>query len=114
MNNTKFRFERILFEDNHLIIVNKNPGELSQGDKTDHPTLADSIKYYLKNKYNKPGNVYLGITHRLDRPTSGIIIFCKTSKSLTRVNNMFKEKKVKKTYWARRLFTLISVLQMRG
>jgi len=100
MNNTKFRFERILFEDNHLIIVNKNPGELSQGDKTGHPTLADSIKYYLKNKYNKPGNVYLGITHRLDRPTSGIIIFCKTSKSLTRVNNMFKEKKVKKTYWA--------------
>ena len=100
MNNTKFRFERILFEDNHLIIVNKNPGELSQGDRTGHTTLADSIKYYLKNKYNKPGNVYLGITHRLDRPTSGIIIFCKTSKSLTRVNNMFKEKKVKKTYWA--------------
>lgn len=100
MNNTKFRIERILFEDNHLIIVNKNPGELSQGDRTGHPTLADSIKYYLKNKYNKPGNVYLGITHRLDRPTSGIIMFCKTSKSLTRVNNMFKEKKVKKTYWA--------------
>ena len=100
MNNTKFRFERILFEDNHLIIVNKNPGELSQGDRTGHSTLADSIKYYLKNKYNKPGNVYLGITHRLDRPTSGIIMFCKTSKSLTRVNNMFKEKKVKKTYWA--------------
>ena len=100
MNNTKFRFERILFEDNHLIIVNKNPGELSQGDKTGHPTLSDSVKYYLKNKYNKLGNVYLGITHRLDRPTSGIIIFCKTSKSLTRVNNMFKEKKVKKTYWA--------------
>ena len=100
MNNTKFRFERILFEDNHLIIVNKNPGELSQGDRTGHLTLSDSIKYYLKNKYNKPGNVYLGITHRLDRPTSGIIMFCKTSKSLTRVNNMFKEKKVKKTYWA--------------
>ena len=100
MNNTKFRFERILFADNHLIIVNKNPGELSQGDRTGHLTLSDSIKYYLKNKYNKPGNVYLGITHRLDRPTSGIIMFCKTSKSLTRVNNMFKEKKVKKTYWA--------------
>ena len=100
MNNTKFKFERILFEDNHLIIVNKNPGELSQADRTGHTTLADTIKYYLKNKYNKSGNVYLGITHRLDRPTSGIIIFCKTSKSLTRVNNMFKEKKVKKTYWA--------------
>ena len=100
MNNTKFGSERILFEDNHLIIVNKNPGELSQGDKTGDHTLADIVKSYIKNKYKKPGNVYLGISHRLDRPTSGIIIFCKTSKSLTRLNSMFKENKVKKTYWA--------------
>ena len=96
MNNTKFGSERILFEDNHLIIVNKNPGELSQGDKTGDHTLADIVKSYIKNKYKKPGNVYLGISHRLDRPTSGIIIFCKTSKSLIRLNSMFKENKVKK------------------
>ncbi len=100
MNNTKFESERILFEDNHLIIVNKNPGELSQGDKTGDDTLSDFLKLYLKKKYKKSGNVYLGITHRLDRPTSGIIIYCKTSKSLTRMNNMFKENKIKKTYWA--------------
>ena len=91
---------RILFEDNHLIIMNKLPRELVQGDDTGDETLADMVKAYIKTAYNKPGNVYLGITHRLDRPTSGIIMFCKTSKSLTRVNNMFKEKKVKKTYWA--------------
>jgi len=100
MNNTKFGSERILFEDNHLIIVNKNPGELSQGDKTGDHTLADIVKSYIKKKYKKPGNVYLGISHRLDRPTSGIIIFCKTSKSLTRLNSMFKENEVKKIYWA--------------
>ncbi len=100
MNNTKFGSERILFEDNHLIIVNKNPGELSQGDRTGDHTLADIVKSYIKKIYKKPGNVYLGISHRLDRPTSGIIIFCKTSKSLTRLNRMFKENEVKKTYWA--------------
>ena len=90
----------ILFEDNHLIVVNKNPGELTQGDITGDETLGDKIKVYLKKKYNKPGNVYLGITHRLDRPTSGVIIFTKTSKALTRLNELFKKNEIKKTYWA--------------
>ena len=90
----------ILFEDNHLIIVNKKPGELTQGDITGDKTLGDKIKDYLKKKYNKPGNVYLGITHRLDRPTSGVIIFTKTSKALVRLNELFKKNEIKKTYWA--------------
>jgi len=90
----------ILFEDNHLIVVNKNPGELTQGDITGDETLGDKIKAYLKKKYNKPGNVYLGIAHRLDRPTSGVIIFTKTSKALTRLNELFKKNEIKKTYWA--------------
>ena len=90
----------ILFEDNHLIVVNKNPGELTQGDITGDETLGDKIKAYLKKKYSKPGNVYLGITHRLDRPTSGVIIFTKTSKALTRLNELFKKNEIKKTYWA--------------
>ena len=80
MSNINLFQDNILFEDNHLIIINKKPGELTQGDKTNDKTLGDKVKDYLKNKYNKPGNVYLGITHRLDRPTSGIIIFTKTSK----------------------------------
>ena len=100
MNNIKFFKKSILYEDNHLIIINKKPGELTQGDKTKDQTLGDKVKEYIKKKYDKPGNVYLGITHRLDRPTSGIIIFCKTSKSLTRLNKMFKENSIKKTYWA--------------
>jgi 23S rRNA pseudouridine1911/1915/1917 synthase len=82
----------ILFEDNHLIIVNKKPGELTQGDKTKDETLGDRVKGYLKKKYNKPGEAFLGITHRLDRPTSGVIIFTKTSKALSRMNEMFKKK----------------------
>ena len=90
----------ILFEDNHLIIVNKKPGELTQSDITGDKTLGDKIKDYLKKKYNKPGNVYLGITHRLDRPTSGVIIFTKTSKALIRLNELFKKNEIKKTYWA--------------
>ncbi|RCL67764.1 MAG: RluA family pseudouridine synthase [Cryomorphaceae bacterium] len=90
----------ILFEDNHLIVVNKNPGELTQGDITGDETLGDKIKAYLKKKYNKPGNVYLGIAHRLDRPTSGVIIFTKTSKALSRLNELFKKNEIKKTYWA--------------
>ncbi len=90
----------ILFEDNHLIIVNKKPGELSQGDITRDKTLVDNIKNYLKKKYKKPGNVYLGVTHRLDRPTSGSIIFAKTSKALKRLNELFKNNDIKKTYWA--------------
>lgn len=90
----------ILFEDNHLIVINKKPGELTQGDITNDETLGDKVKVYLKKKYNKPGNVYLGITHRLDRPTSGIIIFAKTSKALTRLNELFRKNDIKKTYWA--------------
>ena len=90
----------ILFEDNHLIVINKKPGELTQGDITNDETLGDKVKVYLKKKYNKPGNVYLGITHRLDRPTSGIIIFAKTSKALTRLNELFRKNEIKKTYWA--------------
>ena len=100
MSNINLFEKNILFQDNHLIIINKKPGELTQGDKTNDKTLGEKVKYYLKEKYNKPGNVYLGITHRLDRPTSGIIIFTKTSKSLTRLNKMFKENSIKKTYWA--------------
>jgi 23S rRNA pseudouridine1911/1915/1917 synthase len=90
----------VLFEDNHLIIVNKNPGALVQGDKTGDKTLVDHIKEFLKNKYNKPGDAYLGVIHRLDRPTSGVVIFAKTSKALTRLNQQFKERKIDKKYWA--------------
>lgn len=91
---------RILYEDNHLIVVNKLPGELVQGDETGDVTLADDVKAYLKETYNKPGNVYLGIPHRLDRPTSGIVIYAKTEKALIRLSEAFKTSEVKKTYWA--------------
>ena len=90
----------ILFEDNHLIIINKKPGDLTQGDKTNDQTLGDKVKNYLKKKYNKPGEAFLGITHRLDRPTSGVIIFTKTSKALSRMNEMFKKNEINKIYWA--------------
>ncbi|NDV79110.1 RluA family pseudouridine synthase [Dysgonomonas sp. 511] len=90
----------VLYEDNHIIIVNKDVSEIVQGDKTGDKTLADTVKEYLKEKYNKPGNVYLGVVHRLDRPTSGIVVFAKTSKALPRLNEMFKNKEIKKTYWA--------------
>ncbi len=90
----------ILYEDNHLIIVNKKCGEIVQGDKTGDETLADKVKHYLKDKYKKPGDVFLGITHRLDRPTSGIVIFARTSKALSRINKMFAEHKIQKTYLA--------------
>ena len=83
--------DRILYEDNHLIIVNKKVGELVQGDETGDKTLADEVKEYLKVTYNKPGNVYLGIPHRLDRPTSGIVVYAKTEKALIRLNDMFRE-----------------------
>lgn len=92
--------ERILFEDNHLIIVNKLPTELVQSDITGDVTLADKVKDYLKNTYNKTGNVFLGIPHRLDRPTSGIVIYTKTEKALKRMCNSFRENEVKKKYWA--------------
>ncbi|MEH6760615.1 MAG: RNA pseudouridine synthase [Maribacter arcticus] len=91
---------QVLFEDNHLIVINKRPGDIVQGDKTGDKPLSDTVKAYLKKKYNKPGNVYLGVVHRLDRPTSGIVMFAKTSKALPRLNKMFAEKDAKKTYWA--------------
>ena len=90
----------ILYEDNHLLIVNKRPGDLVQGDKTGDEPLAESLKGYIKEKYNKPGAVFLGVVHRLDRPTSGIVVFARTSKALERLNKAFKERSVKKTYWA--------------
>jgi len=90
----------VLYEDNHIIIVNKAPGEIVQGDKTGDEPLSDTVKAYLKEKYHKPGNVFCGVTHRLDRPTSGVVVFAKTSKSLTRLNDMFRNGEVKKTYWA--------------
>ncbi|MCR4676542.1 MAG: RluA family pseudouridine synthase [Sphaerochaetaceae bacterium] len=92
--------ERVLYEDNHLIIINKLPGEIVQKDKSGDRCLADDVKLYLKEKYNKPGNVYLGIPHRLDRPTSGIVIFCRTEKALIRMNDLFRKGDVDKVYWA--------------
>lgn len=91
---------QVLHEDNHIIIVNKRPGDIVQGDKTGDKPLSEVVRYYLKIKYNKPGNVYLGVVHRLDRPTSGIVVFAKTSKVLPRLNNLFKEKNIEKVYWA--------------
>ncbi|NDP21703.1 MAG: RNA pseudouridine synthase [Paludibacter sp.] len=90
----------VLYEDNHIIAVNKNSSEIVQGDKTGDEPLSETIKKYLKEKYNKPGEVFCGVTHRLDRPVSGVVLFAKTSKALTRLNDMFKNQEVKKTYWA--------------
>ena len=92
--------DRILYEDNHLIAINKLCGELVQGDKSGDRTLADDVKEYLKRKYDKKGNVYLGIPHRLDRPTSGIVIYAKTEKALIRMNDLFRSGDMKKMYWA--------------
>ncbi|PTM09499.1 MAG: RNA pseudouridine synthase [Bacteroidetes bacterium] len=91
---------QVLYEDNHIIIINKRVGDIVQGDKTGDKPLSDVVKDYIKKKYNKPGNVYLGVTHRLDRPTTGIVMFAKTSKVLPRLNKLFADKKVNKTYWA--------------
>ena len=90
----------ILFEDNHLIAVNKNCNDLVQGDKTGDISLDASLKDYLKKKYNKPGKVFIGVTHRLDRPVTGTVLFAKTSKALSRMNRMFSDGQVKKIYWA--------------
>jgi len=92
--------DRILYEDNHFIIVNKPAGMLVQGDKTGDKTLADYAKNYIKEKYNKPGDVFLGITHRIDRPVSGAVILARTSKGLERMNKVFKDRSIEKTYWA--------------
>ena len=90
----------ILFEDNHLIVINKRVGDIVQGDSTGDKPLSEVVKEYIKDKYNKPGDVYLGVVHRLDRPTTGIIVFAKTSKALTRLNEAFKNRDTQKTYWA--------------
>lgn len=91
---------QVLYEDNHIIIVYKQSGEIVQGDKTGDKPLSDTIKEWIKQKYAKPGNVFLGVVHRLDRPVSGIVVFAKTSKALSRLNNMFRNGEVRKTYWA--------------
>lgn len=90
----------VLYCDNHIIIVNKRPGEIVQGDKTGDKPLSETVKEYIKEKYNKPGNVFLGVVHRLDRPVSGLVVFAKTSKALSRLNDMFRTGDVHKTYWA--------------
>ena len=90
----------VLYEDNHIIVVNKSASEIVQGDKTGDVPLSDMVKAYLKDKYQKPGNVFVGVTHRLDRPVSGLVVFAKTSKALSRLNEMFRVGQVQKTYWA--------------
>ena len=91
---------QIAYEDNHIVIINKRPGDIVQGDKTGDMPLSDIVKAYIKVKYHKPGNVFLGVVHRIDRPTSGLVMFARTSKALTRLNQMLKDKHIKKTYWA--------------
>ena len=90
----------ILYEDNHIIAVNKKPSEIVQGDKTGDAPLSDSVKQYIKEKYQKPGDVYLGVVHRIDRPVSGIVLFARTSKAAARLSEMFRDKEIRKTYWA--------------
>jgi 23S rRNA pseudouridine1911/1915/1917 synthase len=90
----------ILYEDNHIIAVNKRPSDIVQGDKTGDKPLSEIVKSYIKVKYNKPGDVFIGTVHRLDRPVSGLVLFAKTSKALSRLNEMFRDKEIQKTYWA--------------
>ena len=91
---------QVVYEDNHLIIINKAPGEIVQGDKTGDEPLVETVKKWLKEKYDKPGNVFCGVVHRLDRPVGGLVVFAKTSKALARLNDMFRNGEVEKTYWA--------------
>ncbi len=91
---------QVVYEDNHIIIVSKESGEIVQGDKTGDRPLSETVKEYIKAKYNKPGNVFLGVVHRLDRPVAGLVVFARTSKALTRLNEMFRKGEVNKTYWA--------------
>jgi len=90
----------ILFEDNHIIAVNKRPSDIVQGDKTGDEPMSEAVKRYIKEKYQKPGEVFLGTVHRIDRPVSGIVLFARTSKALSRLNEMFRTKEIEKTYWA--------------
>lgn len=94
----RIRQADILFEDNHLLAVNKKPGQIVQPDKTGDDSLEESVKLFLKDKYKKPGNVFLGVTHRIDRPVSGVVLFAKTSKALARLNKMFQDREIQKTY----------------
>ena len=91
---------QVIYEDNHIIIVSKTSGEIVQGDKTGDTPLSETVKAYIKEKYQKPGAVFLGVVHRLDRPVSGLVVFARTSKALARLNNMFRDGEVHKTYWA--------------
>lgn len=91
---------QVLYEDNHIIAVNKRPSDIVQGDKTGDAPLSDFVKEYVKEKYNKPGEVFIGTVHRIDRPVSGIVLFARTSKALARLNQMFQSKEIQKTYWA--------------
>lgn len=91
---------QILHEDNHIIVINKRVGDIVQGDKTGDKPLSEIVKEYIKDKHNKPGEVFLGVVHRLDRPTTGIVVFARTSKALTRLNDLFKNRETQKTYWA--------------
>ena len=100
MSNLEGIENRIIYEDNHLIIINKNPSEIVQGDKTGDIPLSETVKGYLKKKYKKQGNVYLGVIHRIDRPVSGCVIFAKTDKALSRMNKLIQEREIKKIYWA--------------
>ena len=98
--NQKSTTVQVLYEDNHIIIVNKAPGEIVQGDKTGDRPLSEDVKAYIKEKYVKPGNVFLGVVHRLDRPVAGVVVLARTSKALARLNEMFRKGEVHKTYWA--------------
>ncbi len=100
MNPETFKSSLVLYEDNHLLAINKPAGELVQGDETGDEPLVERCKKYIKEKYNKPGEVFLGVVHRLDRPVSGVVIFARTSKALERMNEQFRERETKKTYWA--------------
>jgi len=91
---------KVIYQDNHLIIVNKAPGEIVQGDKTGYKPLSEILKEYIRTKYNKPGEVFLGVVHRLDRPVSGVVVFARTSKALARMNSLISSREIKKTYWA--------------
>ena len=95
-----FSEDQIVYEDNHMLVVNKKAGQLVQGDKTGDESLLESVKNFIKKRDNKPGNVFLGLVHRIDRPTSGLVIYAKTSKALSRLTQMVKNREIKKTYWA--------------
>jgi len=98
--NQNFFEDQVVYEDNHMIVINKKAGQLVQGDKTGDLSLLELIKDFIKKRDNKPGNVFLGLVHRIDRPTSGLVIYAKTSKALSRLTQMVKNREVKKTYWA--------------